>query len=85
MEGSLIKDDVGESSLVELWVHMVLVVRGMKQREAFWNYLNDCLQSFGANVNIVLLGDLNALVGDEVVKDMVGRHGVPGRNENGKE
>ena len=39
--------------------------------------------SFGMNVSIVLL-DLNACVGDEVVEDMVDRHRVAGRNENGE-
>ena len=38
------------------------------EREAFWNDFDECLQSFGANVSIVLLGDLNAHVGDEVVE-----------------
>ena len=54
------------------------------EREAFWNDLDDCLQSFGANESIVLLGDLNARVGDEVIEDVVGRHEVSGRNENGE-
>ena len=43
--------------------------------EAFRNYLDDCLQSFGENVSVVWLGDLNTSFGD-----MVGRHRVPGIN-----
>ena len=35
-------------------------------------------------MTIVLLGYLNARVGDEVVEDVIGRHSVPGRNENGE-
>ena len=31
-------------------------------------------------MTIVLLGYLNARVGDEVVEDVIGRHSVPGRN-----
>ena len=31
---------------------------------------------------MVVLGDLNARVGYEVIEGVVGRHGVPGRNEN---
>ena len=31
-----------------------------------------------------MLGDLNARVGNEVIEGIVGRHGVPGRNESGK-
>ena len=36
------------------------------------------------NLSIVLLGDLNAGVGDEVVEDVVGRLRIPGRNGNGE-
>ena len=32
---------------------------------------------------MVVLGDLNARVGNEVIEGIVGRHGVPGRNESG--
>ena len=32
---------------------------------------------------MVVLGDLNARVGNEVIKGIVGWHGVPGRNESG--
>ena len=31
-----------------------------------------------------MLGDLNARVGNEVIEWIVGRHGVPGRNESGE-
>ena len=53
-------------------------------REEFWNELNGCLESFGANVNVVVLGDLNARVGDEQVEGVVGKYGIPGRNESGE-
>ena len=33
---------------------------------------------------MVVLGDLNARVGNEVIEGIVGRHGVPGRNESGE-
>ena len=33
---------------------------------------------------MVVLRDLNARVGNEVIERIVGRHGVPGRNENGE-
>ena len=36
------------------------------------------MQGFGGNVSIVLL-DLNGRVGDEIVEDMVSRHGMTGR------
>ena len=33
---------------------------------------------------MVVLGDLNARVRNEMIEGIVGRHGVPGRNESGK-
>ena len=33
---------------------------------------------------MVLLGDLNARVGNKVIEGIVGRHGVPLRNESGE-
>ena len=33
---------------------------------------------------MVVLGYLNAKVGNEVIEDIVGQHGVPGRNESGE-
>ena len=50
--------------------------RNETKKEVFWNYLDDCLQSFGANVSIVLLGNVNTHVGDEALEDMVGKHMV---------
>ena len=51
--------------------------------EEFWNELSLCVMSFGRNESVVVLGDLNARVGNEVIEVIVGRHGVPGRNESG--
>ena len=31
-----------------------------------------------------MLGDLNARVGNEIIGEIVGQHGMPGRNESGK-
>ena len=36
------------------------------------------------NESVVVLGDLNARVGNEIIEGIVGRHGVPGRNESGE-
>jgi len=72
----------------ELWVFVSAYGPGSErdeeEREAFWNDVDECLQSFGTNVNVVLLGDLNARVGNALVEGVVGVHGVPGRNENGE-
>ena len=51
--------------------------------EEFWNELSECVGSFGKNESVVVLGDLNARVGNEVIEGIVGQHGVPGRNESG--
>ena len=52
--------------------------------EELWNELSECVGSFGRNESVVVLGDLNAGVGNEVIAGIVGRHGVPGRNESGE-
>ena len=52
--------------------------------EEFWNELSECVGSYGRNVLVVVLGDLNAKVENEVMEGIVGRHGMPGRNESGE-
>ena len=73
----------------EKWVFVSVYGPGSEkneeEREVFWEGLNECLSMFRENVRVVRLGDLNARVGDEVVRDVIGRHGVPGRNESGEE
>ena len=53
-----------------------------EETEEFWNELSECVGSFGRNASVVLLGDLNVTVGNEVIEMTVGLHGVPGRNES---
>ena len=53
--------------------------------EEFWNELSECVGSFGRNESVVVLVDLDARVGNEVIEGIVGRHGVPGRNESGSD
>ena len=64
----------------ELWVFASAYDPGSERKEierkTFWNDLYDCLQSFVVNMSIVLLGDVNGCVGDEVVEDVVGRRGM---------
>ena len=55
-----------------------------KEREEFWSDLNECVESVGRNVNVVLMGDLNARVGDEQVDGVIEKYGVPGRNRSGE-
>ena len=52
-------------------------------REEFWEKLDECLGGFGVRDRICVLGDLNARVGNTIVRDVVGPFGVGGINENG--
>ena len=56
----------------------------MKGKNYFWIKLNECLGSCRENVRVVVLGDLNARVGNESVIDVIGKYGAPGRNDSGK-
>ena len=55
-----------------------------EQIEEFWNELNECVESFGRNESVVVLADLNARVGNEVIEGIVEQCGVPGRNKSGE-
>ena len=54
------------------------------ERDQFWNELRDCVDRFGDNVNVVVLGDLNARVGNTVIRGVTARYGVPGENDSGR-
>ena len=59
-------------------VHMVHAVKSDKERGYFGsNQMNVAKESFGANVRIVLLGELHARVGNELIEEKIGKHGVP--------
>ena len=58
--------------------------RSEEEIEEFWNELSECVGSFGRNESVVVLRDLNARMGNEVIEGIVGQHGVPGRNESGE-
>ena len=47
-------DKVGQSCMC-LCLHIILAVRDETEREVFWNDLDECLESSGENVSIVLL------------------------------
>ena len=57
---------------------------GRKEMEKFWNELNECVNSFEEGRKVIVMGDMNAKVGDECMEDVVGKWGVPGWNENGE-
>ena len=64
----------------ESWVFVSAYGPGSEKSEVeiekFWNELSECVGSFGRNESVVVLGDLNARVGNEVIEGIVGRHGA---------
>ena len=72
----------------EMWVFVSAYGPGseksIEEREAFWIDLNECIEGLGRNVNVVVLGDLNATVGKEPIDGVVGKCGVPGKNRSGE-
>ena len=54
-----------------------------EERERFWIELGECIGSFQDRENIVLMGDLNARVGDVAIDGIIGKFGVEGINESG--
>jgi len=54
------------------------------ERALIWKNLNECMTRFGEEERLVVLGDINAKVGDRDQDGVVGKLVVPGVNENGK-
>ncbi len=50
--------------------------KGLKEREVSWEEMNACLKSFEKDRKLVMMGDMNAKVGDECVMDVVGKWGI---------
>ena len=55
-----------------------------EEQDEFWNELNRCVDGLSTMNYVVVLGDLNARVGDGEVEGVVGKYGVPGENESGE-
>merc|ERR1712002_1032345 len=53
------------------------------ERDLFWDTLEGCVNSFEDDVNVMVLGDLNARVGNTVIDGVVARFGVPDVNDSG--
>ena len=61
-----------------------LMGRSEEERDEFWNDLTRCVDGLSTRNYVVVLGDLNARVGDGEVEGVVGKYGVPGENESGE-
>jgi len=81
---------MGKIGLVKyVWVCVYAPVnaktkKGRDERNEFWKDLNDCLRKFEPERRVILMGDMNAKVGSDVIGCIVGKWGVPGVNENGE-
>ena len=71
----------------EKWVFVSAYGPGSEKseevREQFWEEMSVCMRGFNAGENVVVLGDLNARVGDVEIDGVIGKFGVPGVNESG--
>ena len=56
----------------EIWVFISAYgPRSEEEIEEFWNQLSECVGNFGRNEFVVVLGDLNARVGNELIEGIV--------------
>ena len=58
--------------------------RSEEERDEFWNELTRCVDGLSTRNYVVVLGDLDARVGDGEVEGVVEKYGVPGENESGE-
>ena len=72
----------------ECWVFVSAYGPGCEKKEEerneFWNELASCVEGLSRRNYVVVLGDLNARVGDREVEGVIGKFGVPGENESGE-
>ena len=58
--------------------------RSEEERDEFWNELTRCVDGLSTRNYVVVLGDLNARVGDGELEGVVGKYRVSGENESGE-
>ena len=58
--------------------------RSEEERDEFWNELTRCVDSLNTRNYVVVLGDLNARVGDGELEGVVGKYEVSDENESGE-
>ena len=68
----------------EVWVIVSVYGPGseksVEERETFWGQLNDCVEALEGQGKVVVLGDLNARVGNISIEGVIGNFGVDGVN-----
>ncbi|MEL7177812.1 MAG: reverse transcriptase domain-containing protein [Pseudomonadota bacterium] len=57
---------------------------GKKEMDVFWEEVSECVKKFEPERKIIVMGDMNAKVGEEEIEGVVGKWGVAGVNENGE-
>ena len=57
--------------------------KGKEEMRKFWSDLNECGKELQEKGKIIILGDMNAKVGNVSREKIVGQHGAEGVNENG--
>ena len=72
----------------ECWAFVSAYGPGSEKSEdvaiAFWNDLASCVEGLSRRNNVVVLGDLNARVGDREVEGVTGKFGMPDVNDSGE-
>ena len=54
------------------------------ERESFWNEVERTVDEVGSSYRVIVMGDMNGWVGDVECEGIIGKHGVPGVNDNGE-
>ena len=75
-----VKLRIGQKTWVVISAYGPGSERNMVERDQFWDSLEGCIAGMDDDVTVVLLGDLNARVGNRAIDGVVGRHGVNGRD-----
>jgi exonuclease III len=54
------------------------------ERERFWEALSACVSGLEQSVRMMVLGDINTIVGNMEMEGVIGKFGVPGVNWAGE-
>ena len=79
-----VKLKVAGEKIVIVGVYGPGMERSENERDAFWECFSECINGFSENERIVVLGDMNAKVGNREEYRVVEKYGVLGVNENGE-